>query len=102
MTENKITITRRNSGFQNVPPDYFIGSVDAQDRGEDEASVGHLYHKPVEYALPAGYTLDTDYAEDPFIKGPDGRACRVVDGGDSRRGWTGPTIDGHIVLRRVE
>lgn len=93
-----ITITRRDSGFRNIAPTYLIGAQDALDQGEDETAVGYLYHEPARYVLPEGYRIVRNVLGGPVLADSTGLPCSLVDAGDSRSGWVGPSIDG-LVLR---
>lgn len=84
-----ITLTRIDSGFDNLPPMYLIG--DRYDGYDAQA------HPAIEYRLPRGYTLGTDYTGDPVLVDFWSIPCTIVDGG--RPGaWIGPTIDGRVRL----
>lgn len=96
-----ITITRRDSGFRNVPPTYLIGAQDALDQNEDEASVGYLYHEPAEYVLPEGYRIVRNVLGEPVVADATDWPCTLVDAGDSESGWLGPSLDGRTILQRA-
>lgn len=86
-----VTLTRHNSGFANVPPEYTVGD---NDDGSDALVSAE------EYLLPEGFEVAESALGELGIYGPDGRRCDVAVG----RNWKTPSLinaAGMVPLKRA-